>query len=408
MKKPWPYSIIIFTLVVIIAILCASIHTDLYQSEVIIEAVDTSLAKKLRFIDDHIPIIREQLGSRTFIERMIESNQLYGYGSQNDFVMEHAVKSFQQRTRVAAKSDRTVTISFIYHDPQSACVVAQLLAQDLLPDKQKGRVRSFYSIISEASLPTRAIYPNRPLIMLIGIMLGLVLGAVPFIKRLTATRTQFVCYKSARIELVFKGFYKNTTQLPAGDLPPQAVQYREPKSLFGLNLLAMLVFIPIVIMLTLCVFLVGNIQENVYWHSSTYIFIGIAIALPCILLHALIHALCLPKGALVDLWVAPCFSALFVHHTMPMTKHRFIMASLTPITILGLLPLLLWIFVPLPHHIATSIFFFTAVNLGFGCGDLVSIINTILQVPNGALTQFSGYHTYWYYPRVQASSSRLY
>jgi polysaccharide chain length determinant protein (PEP-CTERM system associated) len=81
---------------------------------------------------DRINSIREQLASRTFLERMIEQLQMYGYGTRIDFVMENAIKTAQKQIGIEKTSDRTFTVSFVATDPQFAQTVTRQLAQELI------------------------------------------------------------------------------------------------------------------------------------------------------------------------------------------------------------------------------------------------------------------------------------
>jgi polysaccharide chain length determinant protein (PEP-CTERM system associated) len=81
--------------------------------------------------EDRISSIREQLASRTFLERMIEQYQMYGYG-RPDFVMESAVKSAQKQIGIEKTSNNTFSISFVSSDPQFSQTVTRQFAQELI------------------------------------------------------------------------------------------------------------------------------------------------------------------------------------------------------------------------------------------------------------------------------------
>ena len=49
------------------------------------------------------------------------------------------------------------------------------------------------------------------------------------------------------MKLVWKGFYKNEKQLDVGNLPEDAVAYKEPKNLFMLNVVSSIFIIPVII-----------------------------------------------------------------------------------------------------------------------------------------------------------------
>jgi succinoglycan biosynthesis transport protein ExoP len=82
--------------------------------------------------EDRINSIREQLASRTFLERMIEQNQMYGFGTDPKFVMENAVKAAEKQIGIEKTSNNTFTLSFIATSPQFAQSVTSQLAQELI------------------------------------------------------------------------------------------------------------------------------------------------------------------------------------------------------------------------------------------------------------------------------------
>ena len=119
MKKSYWCFIIVFVLVVVMTALYASTRTDIYKSEALIGMDDASP------VDGILQDIQEQLANHIFLERLIESNQLYGYGRRNDFVMVQAVKSVRRQIGIARESAHTVAIAFLSPDPQSAQAVTE-------------------------------------------------------------------------------------------------------------------------------------------------------------------------------------------------------------------------------------------------------------------------------------------
>jgi len=82
--------------------------------------------------EDRINSIREQLASRSFLERMIEQLRMYGYGTRLDFVMETAVKAAQRQIGIEKTSNNTFTLSFVGTSPESAQSVTRQLSQELI------------------------------------------------------------------------------------------------------------------------------------------------------------------------------------------------------------------------------------------------------------------------------------
>jgi polysaccharide chain length determinant protein (PEP-CTERM system associated) len=136
-KRRW-YCLIAFLLVISSALIYVSIVPDVYKSETRIMADAPQVSQDYvnatpgSTAEDRINSIREQLASRSFLERMIEQLQMYGYGTRSDFVMEEAVKYAQKQIGIAKTSDRTFTISYIATDPQFTQAVTKQLAQELI------------------------------------------------------------------------------------------------------------------------------------------------------------------------------------------------------------------------------------------------------------------------------------
>ena len=84
----------------------------------------------------------------------------------------------------------------------------------------------------------------------------------------------------------------------------------------------------------------------------------------------------------------------FVIGPESMTKGRFILMSLLPNLVLGLVPYLLY-FV-FPDQVWLGIL--GASNIASGAGDYINVYNALTQMPKGSLTYMSGMHSYWYLP----------
>ncbi|MHB8130977.1 MAG: DUF3267 domain-containing protein, partial [Mobilitalea sp.] len=90
----------------------------------------------------------------------------------------------------------------------------------------------------------------------------------------------------------------------------------------------------------------------------------------------------------------------FVISTHPTSKARFIFLSALPSLVFGILPLIIWLFIPPQFQpLGNIIYSFGLFNLFFGCGDFMNIFNATIQMPKGAITQLSGFHSYWYMPK---------
>ncbi|MDR5659252.1 DUF3267 domain-containing protein [Serpentinicella sp. ANB-PHB4] len=196
------------------------------------------------------------------------------------------------------------------------------------------------------------------------------------------------------MKLKWKGRYKDPSQLEKGNLPEHAIKFNEPDSLGKFSLVSGVFVIPIFIIGALTTVIKTGIEGaspnvglNFYAFIASYFAIGV---------HELLHAIVFPKDAEVELWYAPKNLAAFVHSTYPVSKRRFILLCLLPSLVLGFLPLAVWVFIPSYLSIANFIYSFAIFEL-LGCtGDFLNVYNTYTQMPKDAMTQASGFHSYWY------------
>jgi polysaccharide chain length determinant protein (PEP-CTERM system associated) len=90
--------------------------------------------------EDRINSIREQIASRTFLERIVEQFQYGGFRTSSDFVMENAVAALRQQIGIDRTSDSTFTLSFTASDRQLARDVTQRLADELIRSNTASRM----------------------------------------------------------------------------------------------------------------------------------------------------------------------------------------------------------------------------------------------------------------------------
>ncbi len=199
------------------------------------------------------------------------------------------------------------------------------------------------------------------------------------------------------MKLVWMGKYNGPEQLPKGDLPVKANKYKEPKTTFEINLVAGAYAIPVTVITIILILIKYPIVSDVLILFKMFNFGGFILGFLMILPHELLHAIIFPKDAEVGLWVVPKGLMAFVHCVEPISKWRFIFLSLLPSIIFGFIPFLVWLFMPYGYsNIHSFLLSFSIVNLLFGVGDYMNVVNTLVQVPEGAMVQLSGFHSYWY------------
>lgn len=202
------------------------------------------------------------------------------------------------------------------------------------------------------------------------------------------------------MKLIYRGRYHSEEQLPKGTLPKNAVQFKEPSSPNEMNKMAVLAALPVAIMIAaftlLSYFLHGSLHVTL---NTSLILLCTVISIPALFIHEWLHAICFGKDSEVELFIAPSKFMLFVVSTTPTTKARFIFMSLCPALVLGVLPFLVWFF--LPYHAVASnlLYYFSVMQILCSLGDFINVNNAMRQMPKGSKQQLSGFHSYWYMPQ---------
>lgn len=201
------------------------------------------------------------------------------------------------------------------------------------------------------------------------------------------------------MKLIYKGNFKGLDQLPTGTLPDNAVKFKEPKTMAGLNALSMVFSLPaisfILTFISFSVLIYGGIRYNANTLEST---LGMIMAFVCIFPHELIHAICFGKDAEVELYTSPRHMTIFVTSTKAISKTRFVILSLLPSIIFGAIPLMMWAFLPAPIEVLSFLFPFSVVSILFGIGDYLNVYNALWQMPKHSYHQMSGFNSYWFIP----------
>lgn len=118
--------------------------------------------------------------------------------------------------------------------------------------------------------------------------------------------------------------------------------------------------------------------------------IGIVLSLVSLVPHEFLHALCFKDD--VYMYTNLKQGMMFVVGTEDMSKLRFIMMSLCPNIVFGLIPFIIFLIFPDITIFGTL----GALAIGMGAGDYYNVFNALTQVPKGAKIYLSGFHSYWY------------
>lgn len=201
------------------------------------------------------------------------------------------------------------------------------------------------------------------------------------------------------MKLIWKGKFENEKQLPLGNLPDNAVRFKEPETPAKLNLVASLFIIPVIIIIGIAV-VIKMLLSNSAISFTIFSVWGVALTFLVIIPHEFLHAIAFPKHAEVQVWYSLKNMMAFVISTCPTSKSRFIFLSLLPNIVFGFIPLIVWIFIPPEFsQISEIVFSFASFSLLMGIGDFLNVFNATIQMPKRAITQLSGFHSYWYLPK---------
>ncbi len=193
------------------------------------------------------------------------------------------------------------------------------------------------------------------------------------------------------MKLHYVGKYNlDLESLPHGEHMPGAVRFREAEDTKKLSLIANL--LSIAITLVLMIFAILRCHEYIGRESLPLILLGCVCPMLALFPHEFLHAVCF-RG---DVYLYTNFSQgmVFVIGTETMTKARFIIMSLLPNLVFGILPFAVGMIFPRLFALAL----FGAVCTGMGAGDYYNVYNAATQMPKGARTYLYGFNSYWYMP----------
>lgn len=190
------------------------------------------------------------------------------------------------------------------------------------------------------------------------------------------------------MKLHYKGKYNlDPETLPAALHKEGAVQFKEAGSTRELGKQANIIAVVLLILLFIPIGFLRLIDLDGFGF-----WIGILLSLVCAVPHEIIHALCFRED--VYLYTNLKQSMLFVIGTEPMSKARFVFMSVLPSLVFGLIPYLIGLFIP---HCAILLGLGWS-SISMGAGDYINIYHALTQMPKGAKTYMSGFHSWWYMP----------
>ena len=191
------------------------------------------------------------------------------------------------------------------------------------------------------------------------------------------------------MKLHYQGKYNlDVNSLPHGEHQEGAVRFKEPTDTAQLSRLAGM--ISFVIFLVLAMFAVVR-GRGLFLQRRIQLVLGLLLPILTAFPHELLHAICFKKD--VYLYTNLSQGLLFVVGPETMSKGRFVLMSLLPNLVFGIIPYIVGISIANVFLMA-----FGSMATSMGAGDYYNVFNALTQMPKGARTYIYGLNSYWYIP----------
>ncbi|WBW96027.1 DUF3267 domain-containing protein [Oceanirhabdus sp. W0125-5] len=192
------------------------------------------------------------------------------------------------------------------------------------------------------------------------------------------------------MKLKWKGRLTESNTFPTTEVPSNSVQFLEPKS----KLESYIAIVPILFFAIGCFYVKSNFLGELKLNLHGFI-IGLLLTIPFLIIHELLHAVLFPPKSTVEIFYSTY--GLSVVTCEPIPKLRYIFSLLLPALLLGVIPLLIWIFIPTNNATLNSLWFILCIgNLGSTTADLSNLFHALKEMPKGSVLQISGLKCYYY------------
>ena len=190
--------------------------------------------------------------------------------------------------------------------------------------------------------------------------------------------------------LKWKGILSEKNTFPKNNIPTNAVRFLNPKSQIEPYLGA----IPILILVIACIFFKRNFIVE-YTLNIKGLIIGGLLTIPFLIIHEFLHAICFKKDCIAEIFWSP--AGISIIPCKPMSKQRYVITLIVPSIIIGLIPLLIWTFIPFNNiTLSTIIFILSIGNLGGTSNDLYNLYQVIKVMPKNSHMITSGTNCYYF------------
>lgn len=152
--------------------------------------------------------------------------------------------------------------------------------------------------------------------------------------------------------------------------------------------------IPILIIGTLS-FIIKDKYISVIEVSMTGFLIGLGLSILFLVVHELIHGLFCTKNCQVNYYYS--IYGITCYPLKALNRNRYITMALAPFFLLGILPLVVWFFIPTKLVMTNSILYsLMFINLSATTVDIRNAITALIKAPKRSFIQASGSKVYWF------------
>ena len=192
------------------------------------------------------------------------------------------------------------------------------------------------------------------------------------------------------MRLHYKGAYDlNPESIPHKEHIPGAAKFKEAEDTKELSKTATV--ISIIVMVIMGIFATMRMGRFIF-DGSLQMWLGILFPFAILFPHEILHAICFKED--VYLYTNWKQGMLFVIGSETMSKGRFILMSMLPNVVFGILPYIVGMIYP--QFVFGLVF--VILSAGMGAGDYYNVYNAVTQMPKGARTYLYQFHSYWYMP----------
>lgn len=192
------------------------------------------------------------------------------------------------------------------------------------------------------------------------------------------------------MKITWKGFMDEHNLFTYPDLPGDAGKLISDKGAWMMYLLIIPIFI---------IAFIGIKLRLPYAAKPMFtkwaLLAGLALSLPFLAAHELIHAVCCPKKTEIFLYVTSAGICLIP--TGPLSRRRYIIMAMMPTVILGIFPFLVWLFHPgLNVRTGSILFGFSQGSLSRCIGDIYNVILASTKMTAESVLVTSGKDCYYF------------